>query len=91
MHTSKRLDFENFFEAVFIKDKKKLSSADMRKIVSLKDTMNTKREIFIYNTTKSQIIINPHWFIGFLEGEGTFGIKTGLALCFQIAQKNTSQ
>jgi hypothetical protein len=51
--------------------------------------MNTKREIFTYNTTKSQIIINPNWLIGFLEGEGTFGIKTGSALYFQIAQKNT--
>jgi hypothetical protein len=60
LHTSKRLDFENFFEAVFIKDKKKLSNTDMSKIVSLKHTMNTKREIFTYNTTKSQIIINPN-------------------------------
>jgi hypothetical protein len=92
LHTSKRLDFENFFQAVFIKDnKKKLSNTDMSKIVSLKNTMNTKREIFTYNTTKSQIIINPNWFIGFIEGEGTFGIKTGSALYFQIAQKNTSQ
>ena len=91
LHTSKRLDFENFSQAVFIKDNKKLSDIDMSKIVSLKNTMNTKREIFTYNTTKSQIIINPNWFIGFLEGEGTFGIKTGSALYFQIAQKNTSQ
>lgn len=91
LHTSKRLDFENFSQAVFIKDNKKLSDTDMSKIVYLKNTMNTKREIFTYNTTKSQIIINPNWFIGFLEGEGTFGIKTGSALYFQIAQKNTSQ
>lgn len=91
LHTSKKLDFENFSQAVFIKDNKKLSDTDMSKIVSLKNTMNTKREIFTYNTTKSQIIINPNWFIGFLEGEGTFGIKTGSALYFQIAQKNTSQ
>lgn len=90
LHTSKKLDFYNFFEAVFI-HKKKLSKADMDRIVYLKDTMNTKREIFTYNTTKSQIIINPNWFIGFLEGEGTFGIKTGSALYFQVAQKNTSQ
>lgn len=89
LHTSKRLDFENFFQAVLIKDNKKLSNTDMSKIVSLKNTMNTKREIFTYNTTKSQIIINPNWLIGFLEGEGTFGIKTGSALYFQIAQKNT--
>lgn len=54
--------------------------------------MNTKREIFTYNTTKSQIIINPNWFIGFIEGEGTFGIKTGSALYFQFSKKkNTSQ
>ena len=91
LHTSKRLDFENFSQAVFIKDNKILSNTDIRKIVSLKDTMNTKREIFTYNTTKSQIIINPNWFIGFIEGEGTFGIKTGSALYFQVAQKNTSQ
>ena len=91
LHTSKRLDFENFSQAVFIKDNKKLSDIDMSKIVSLKNTMNTKREIFTYNTTKSQIIINPNWFIGFTEGEGTFGIKTGSALYFQVSQKNTSQ
>ena len=53
--------------------------------------MNSKREVFSYNTSESQIIINPNWFIGFLEGEGTFGIKTGSSLYFQIAQKNTSQ
>lgn len=87
LHTSKRLDFENFAQAVFIKDNKQLSDAGLSKIVSLKNTMNTKREIFTYNTTKSQIIINPDWFIGFIEGEGTFGIKTGSALYFQIAQK----
>jgi hypothetical protein len=91
LHTSKRLDFENFSQAVFIKDNKKLSNTDMSKIVSFKNTMNTKREIFTYNTTKSQIIINPNWFIGFIEGEGTFGIKTGSALYFQVSQKNTSQ
>lgn len=91
LHTSKRLDFENFSQAIFIKDNPKLSDAGLSKIVSLKNTMNSKREIFTYNTTKSQIIINPNWFIGFIEGEGTFGIKTGSALYFQIAQKNTSQ
>jgi hypothetical protein len=91
LHTSKRLDFENFSKAVLIKGNKKLSDTDMSKIVSLKNTMNTKREIFTYNTTKSQIIINPNWFIGFIEGEGTFGIKTGSALYLQVSQKKTSQ
>ena len=63
----------------------------MEKIMYLKNTMNTKRQIFTYNTTKSKIIINPNWLIGFIEGEGTFGIKTGSALYLQVAQINTSQ
>ena len=82
LHTSKKLNFNSFFEAVLIKDKKELSKGDISRIISLKNTMNTKRVVFTYNTTKSQIIINPNWFIGFLEGEGTFGIKTGSALYF---------
>lgn len=54
--------------------------------------MNSKREIFTYGITESQIIIDPNWFIGFMEGEGTFGIKTGSSLYLQVAQKkNTSQ
>lgn len=48
--------------------------------------MNSNREIFTYDTYKSQIIINPNWFIGFIEGDGTFG--KGL---FQVAQKNTKE
>jgi hypothetical protein len=53
--------------------------------------MNSKREIFTYELSNSQIIINPNWFTGFLEGEGTFGIKTGSSLYLQVAQKNDSQ
>ena len=53
--------------------------------------MNSNREIFTYNIIEPQIIINPNWFIGFIEGEVTFGIKTGSSMYFQVAQKNTSQ
>lgn len=93
LHTSKKLDFEDFNKAVLIKDytNKNLSYAEMETIISLKNGMNSKREIFTYQIKNSQIIINPNWFIGFLEGEGTFGIKTGSTLYLQVAQKNTSQ
>lgn len=92
LHTSKKLDFKDFYEALLIKTKNKnLSDSNMEKILYLKNNMNSKREIFTYDTTKSQIIINPNWFIGFIEGEGTFGIKTGSSLYLQVAQKNTSQ
>lgn len=92
LHTSKKLDFISFHEVSLIKATNKvLSDADMEKIVSIKNNMNSKREVFTHSTSKSQIIINPNWFIGFIEGEGTFGIKTGSSLYFQVAQKNTSQ
>lgn len=92
LHTSKKLDFISFNEVFIIKAKNKvLSETDIAKIISIKNSMNSKREVFTYDTSKSQIIINPNWLIGFIEGEGTFGIKTGSALYFQVAQKNTSQ
>lgn len=94
LHTSKRLDFEDFYKAFLIKDSaraKTLCNKDKERIVSLKNGMNLKRNIYTYQITDSQIIINPNWFIGFLEGEGTFGIKTGSSVYFQVAQKNTSQ
>lgn len=93
LYTSKRLDFEDFYKAVQIKDhvKKKLSDSERERILIIKNNMNSKREVYTYELSNSQIIINPNWFIGFLEGEGTFGIKTGSSLYLQVAQKNVSQ
>lgn len=90
--TSKRLDFEDFYKAVIIKKNyNRLSDVDKERIINLKNGMNSQRENYIYSITESQIKINPNWFIGFIEGEGTFGIKTGSSLYLQVAQKNTSQ
>lgn len=94
LHITKKLDFQDFHTAIFIKAKSidgNLSSSDKEKNLFLKNGMNLKRTGFKYDITRPQIIINPHWFIGFIEGEGTFGIKTGSSLYFQIAQKTTSQ
>lgn len=90
--TSKRLDFQDFYQAVQIKNKQKqkLSDTDKEKIISLKNGMNSQREIFKNISINSQINVSPEWFIGFLEGEGTFGIKTGSSMYLQVAQKNTS-
>jgi hypothetical protein len=88
--TSKNLDFQDFYKAVLIKNKKNLSQADKDKIISLKNGMNSQREIFKSISINSQINVSPEWFIGFLEGEGTFGIKTGSSMYLQVAQKNTS-
>ena len=94
LHTSKKLDFQDFYAAILIKAKSKngnLSDLDKDKILSIKDGMNSGRTVFKYDTTGPQIIINPNWLIGFIEAEGTFGIKTGSSLYFQVAQKITSQ
>ena len=92
LYTSKRLDLDDFYKAVVIKEaNNSLSDVDKERIINLKNGMNSKRENYMYSITDSQIKINPNWFIGFLEGEGTFGIKTGSSLYLQVAQKNTSQ
>jgi len=71
---------------------KDVTQVDKEKILSLKNNMNFKRLNSIpVNTESSDVfVINPFWFIGFLEGEGTFGIKNRSPY-WQIAQKNTSQ
>lgn len=53
LHTSKKLDFEDFNKAVLIKDyiKKILSYAEKEKIISLKNGINCKRKIFTYQVT----------------------------------------
>lgn len=94
LHTSKKWDFQDFFTAIHIKAKSNngnLSELDKGKILSIKDGMNSGRRVFKYETTRPQITINPNWLIGFIEAEGTFGIKTGSSLYFQVAQKLTSQ
>lgn len=94
LHTSKKLDFQDFYTAILIKEKSNngnLSDSEKEKILSLKDGMNSGRTVFKYETTRPQITINPNWLIGFIEAEGTFGVKTGSSLYFQVAQKFTSQ
>jgi hypothetical protein len=88
--TSKRLDFQDFHKAVLIKNRNNLSNTDKERIIFLKNGMNSKREIITNYSINSQINVNSDWFIGFLEGDGTFGIKTGSSIYFQLAQKITS-
>jgi hypothetical protein len=93
LHTSKKLDFQDFYTAILIRAKSKnenLSDSDKEKILSIKEGMNLGRTVFKYDFAGPQIIINPNLFIGFIEAEGTFGIKTESSLYFQVAQKITS-
>lgn len=89
--TSKSLDYADFLKAINIRlnsSTPKLNSADRSQISNLKTGMNAGRkvidEIKLTNLTKNYRI-NPYWLLGFVEGEGTFGIKN-LSPYFQIAQ-----
>jgi hypothetical protein len=88
--TVKYLDFLSFKDAINIKGNSgKLSVEDFYKIKYIKDNKNFKRINFSsYN--KIKFSINPYWLLGFVEAEGTFGIKN-LTPYFQIAQHNKSQ
>lgn len=46
--------------------------------------MNSKRTEYNYALIPS-IVINPYWLLGFIEAEGTFGLKN-LTPYFQIGQ-----
>jgi len=63
LHTSKKLDYQDFYTAILIKAKSKngnVSESDKGKILSIKDGMNSGRTVFKYDTTGPQITINPH-------------------------------
>jgi hypothetical protein len=62
LHTSKKLDFEDFKEAVLIKSfvRNKLSGDEINRIKSIKNGMNLNRKIFTYKITNSQVTINPN-------------------------------
>jgi hypothetical protein len=66
LHTSKKLDFQDFYTAILIKDQSSdggassLSDSDKEKILSIKDGMNSGRTVFKYETTRPQITINPN-------------------------------
>jgi hypothetical protein len=63
LHTSKKLDFQDFYTAILIKDQSSdgnLADSDKEKILFIKDGMNSGRTVFKYETTRPQITINPN-------------------------------
>lgn len=96
--TTKSLDFNEYLKAVNLKLNSltdKLTDTDLSTIISIKESMNRSRnefENFVFNPSsnlKSPMFssINKYWLLGFVEGEGTFGIKN-LTPYFQIGQHN---
>lgn len=94
--TTKTLDLSDFKKAIEIKlnsPTPKLNNTDLTNISTIKNGMNlgrTKISANEYNTIIKNVNINPFWLLGFVEGEGTFGIKN-LAPYFQIAQNSKNK
>jgi len=83
LRTTKVYDFDKFCQAVDLK----LTSGSytdtlFKQTLDLKDQMNTQRNPSLLSEAS---VIDPYWFIGFIEGEGTFGIKAS-GPYFQYAQ-----
>lgn len=91
--TNKRLDYESFYKAILIKKDSKvyISEAEKAEILAIKQGMNRNRIKSPSNIMVNIVSINPNWLIGFIEGEGTFGIKAWSSLYLQVAQKDTSK
>lgn len=86
----KMLDYLSFREAINIKENSgKLSDNQFNKIQSIKENMNLKRTDYS-NYNKIEFNITPYWLLGFVEAEGTFGIKN-LIPYFQVAQSDKSK
>nr|YP_010218640.1 LAGLIDADG endonuclease [Morchella brunnea]UBU98503.1 LAGLIDADG endonuclease [Morchella brunnea] len=76
LQTNKRLDFDYFYEAILIKEEKGNNLTDIKdKLLVIKNSMNRNREIRDSTGHFESFAINFCWLVGFIEGDGTLGIK----------------
>jgi hypothetical protein len=90
LQTTKKLDFESFYEAIQLYTTSRESS--LNKIKTIKENMNKSRkypERTNSLTPETSPELNPWWVVGFCDGESTFGIKN-LTPYFQIPQHEKS-
>ena len=88
LYTTKWLDYIDFKKVVlFLSDSKttKLSLSEIEKIKNNMSHMNSGRTEYNYSLIPPRREVNPFWFLGFIEGEGTFGFKN-LSPFFQLGQ-----
>lgn len=94
LRTNKALDFKDWSEAINIrnnsakiKDYHILSEEEARRILDLKNRMNSNRSS-LDPLLISDEPINPCWLVGFVEGDGSFNISKYLSLIpvFSLSQ-----
>lgn len=87
LYTTKWLDYLTFrtlLEFLCNSHTALLSQADKEWIVPLISNMNSGRESYDYSLIPT-LVVNPYWLLGFIEAEGTFGIRNSVPY-FQVAQ-----
>lgn len=87
LYTTKWLDYIDFKSVVnylLISNTTLISDNKRIEINAIIKNMNLNRTFIDYSIIPA-IIINPFWLLGFIEGEGTFGLKN-FSPFFQIGQ-----
>lgn len=90
LYTTKWLDYHEFKTVViFLSESShtRLSLSQLNWIRGIMSQMNLGRTMYNYDLNP-KINVNPFWLLGFIEAEGTFGIKN-LSPEFQIGQGST--
>ena len=53
----------------------RVSNDNLEWAISIMNYMNSRRTVYNYLLIPT-LLVNPYWLLGFIEGEGTFGLKT---------------
>lgn len=87
LHTVKYFDYLDFIKIVLLLSVAKTTAViDKEKELAIDTIKGMNRgRIFIPSEIKPRNNINKYWLLGFIEGEGTFGMKN-LVPYFQIGQ-----
>lgn len=95
--STKTFYFNDFYRAILIKLNHlgtSLSKSSYDEIVRIKNGMNSQRttynDLLLTSLAYNNNYLNAYWLLGFIEGEGTFGIKSNVPY-FQIAQHNRNR
>lgn len=81
------IDFNQVLSIVVASGTSRLTGLEYDKVRAITAGMNRGRTCF--DNAPIPSIVNPHWLVGFIEAEGTFGLKHG-APYFQVAQHKRS-
>ena len=82
------LDFKSVVNYLYTTGSSRLSAEKLAWASTIINGMNSGRTVF-NRSLMPAITINPFWLLGFIEAEGTFGLKN-LSPYFQLAQHSNN-